>query len=54
MLYSTEHFIKTNTKIVLKSMLWKNLENASINTNPILGLYSDYQVFFETENKAEK
>lgn len=54
MLYITEHFTKTNTKIVLKSMLWKKLGNASINTKPILRLYSDYQVFLETEDKAEK
>lgn len=48
MLYITKHFTKTNTKIVLKTMLW----NASINIKPVLGLYSDYQIFFETEDKA--
>lgn len=54
MLFITKHFTKTNTKIVLKTMLWKKLGNVSINIKPVLGLYSDYQVFFETEDKTEK
>lgn len=54
MVYSTERVTKTNRKIVLKSMFWKKLGNSSINVKQILGLYSDCQVFSETEDKAEK